>query len=120
MSVAGCAGSAAPRAGIETAPTAMHATPSRQEVMDAMSAVAPAVHACGDGQGGALTVQIDVANDGTVASARVLAPGTVAVVPEREVRGTAIEPCVIAAVRAARLPAFSRESFTFSFPFHLR
>lgn len=85
-----------------------------------MSAVARAVSACGDGQGGALTVQIEIASDGTVTSASVLAPGTVAVVPERDVRGTPIESCVVTAVREARVAPFSRERFALAFPFHLR
>jgi hypothetical protein len=83
-------------------------TPSRSDVIAAMSHVAPAVTACG-AEHGVATVQVSVANSGRVSSAVVT--GSLA--------GTPTGSCVARAVRGATLPAFTRSTFSFSYPFRV-
>jgi hypothetical protein len=84
------------------------ATPSRDDVMSAMSHVAPAVTACGADHGVA-TVQVGVASSGRITSAVVTGP----------LAGTATGSCVARAVRHATLPAFTHDTFSFTYPFRV-
>lgn len=99
---------------------ALHATPGRVEIMEAMNAVTPAVGACGDGRRGAVTMEIELAPDGTMRSAAARAPNPSATVAEIDLRGTPVEACIVAALRATRVAPFANERFRFGFPFILR
>jgi hypothetical protein len=84
-------------------------TPSRTDVMSAMSAVTPQVVECGAGTHGVATVQVTLASDGHVSNAVV--GGALAGTPEGS--------CIARAVRHAHVPAFQQTSFGFSYPFRL-
>jgi hypothetical protein len=73
-----------------------------------MASVTPAVAACGPDHGVA-TVQITVAHTGRVANAVVSGP----------LAGTPTGSCVARAVRTARFPEFSRETFALTYPFRI-
>lgn len=93
------------------------ATPGRVDVVNAMGAITDAIHACGDGAGrGELLLQFAVVSDGSVTEVALregrMGDGTA-------VAGTAIESCVVAVGRTARLPPFRNPTFSFTFPFHL-
>lgn len=72
-----------------------------------MDGVGAAVRACGAGGGGRVIVTVHFAGDGSVRSAAVT--GGDAAPPVRS--------CVARAVRAARVPAFTRDSFRVTYPF---
>lgn len=83
-------------------------TPSKPDVMAAMSSVKPQVVACGNGQGGVATVTISVA-------------GTTGRVTNAQVAGAtgSIGSCVAQAVRKAQFPKFQQKVFKLVFPFKL-
>lgn len=83
--------------------------PDRDAVLNALSAVRPAVAACAEGRSGVATVQLTVANTGRVSGA--LVSGIFA--------GTPQGSCIARAVRQARFPRFTRPTFSVTFPFPL-
>jgi outer membrane biosynthesis protein TonB len=92
------------------AASALAPTPTRDQVIAAMRAVAPRVEACGTGaRHGVAEVDIVVGSSGRIRSAVV--GGFFAGTPEGS--------CVARAVRGARLPPFQNDSFQFSYPFRL-
>lgn len=94
--------------------------PGRTDVVEAMNAVSRSIEACGDGRGGAVSVALEIASDGAPRSVEVIAPDPTAPVVSRDVRGTPIETCVVAALRTVRLPAFTAPTFRFSYQVHVR
>lgn len=88
-------------------PSTGPAQPTRADVRRAMDGVGAAVRACGAGGGGRVIVTVHFAGDGSVRSAA--ATGGDAAPPVRS--------CVARAVRAARVPAFTRDSFRVTYPF---
>ncbi len=97
----GSAGSAEP----EDLPDA----PDRDSVAAALRAVQPLVEACYQEQHGVATVEITVGSSGRVRSA--LVTGFFA--------GTAEGSCIARAVRRARFPRFSQDTFLVTYPFQL-
>lgn len=81
--------------------------PTRSDVASAMRSVAPLVRACGTGSGGTATVTVVFVSDGHVATANVADPFA----------GTPVGSCIARAVRGARVPPFSRPTFSVTFPF---
>lgn len=88
---------------------ALPATPGRQDVLQAMKRVEPAVRACRQERSGVAQVRITVASSGRVRNAIV--QGLFAGTPEGS--------CIARAVRRARFPAFREDSFTITYPFRL-
>ncbi|MGD8861042.1 MAG: hypothetical protein PVI30_13625 [Myxococcales bacterium] len=84
-------------------------TPSREAVVAALEAVAPAVRACTHGQRGIAQVDLTVTDSGKVSHAVVA--GDFAGTPE----GT----CIARAVRAARFAPFQKPLFRVVYPFSL-
>jgi hypothetical protein len=84
-------------------------TPSRDAVVTALDAVAPAVRACTHGQRGIAQVDLTVTNAGKVSHAVVA--GDFAGTPE----GT----CIARAVRGARFAPFQKPMFRVVYPFSL-
>lgn len=89
--------------------SALPATPGRQDVLQAMKRVEPAVRACRQERTGVAQVRITVASSGRVRNAIV--QGLFAGTPEGS--------CIARAVRRARFPAFREDSFTITYPFRL-
>ncbi|MCA9602347.1 MAG: hypothetical protein KC417_09995 [Myxococcales bacterium] len=85
------------------------ATPSRDDVTAALMAVRPSVMACAEGRHGKSTVEVSVAPSGRVRTATV--HGTF--------EGSSEGSCMARAVRTAKFPAFSRDTFVVSFPYQL-
>jgi hypothetical protein len=86
------------------------ATPSRDEVVAAMRAIAPQVASCGGGaRSGVAEVRVRVGSSGRVQSSVVVG----------QFAGTPEGSCIARAVRGARLPAFRADSFDFTYPFRL-
>jgi predicted Zn finger-like uncharacterized protein len=81
---------------------------SRTDVQRGMSAVAPAVKRCGQGQGGTITMAITIGTTGRVSNAS--ATGAFA--------GTPIGSCAARAVRRAKFPA-SQQTLNVKYPFKL-
>jgi predicted Zn finger-like uncharacterized protein len=105
--LSGSSKSAAKKSEAPAAESGLPEKPSREEVMNALRAVQPAVSACGQGQGGVAMAAIVVGSSGRVQSVQVTqVPGPVA-------------SCVSRAVRGARFPKFSSPKFSVSFPFRL-
>jgi outer membrane biosynthesis protein TonB len=84
-------------------------TPSRDDVRSAMDGVRSAVAQCSEGQHGRADIVVVVGSSGRVRSAQVR--GIFA--------GTPQGSCMARAVRAARFPAFSSETFQLQYPFLL-
>jgi hypothetical protein len=84
-------------------------SPSREDVVQAMRAVSPQVAACAGTRHGVVRVNITVGGSGRVQNAVV----------QGEFAGSREGSCVARAVRRARLPEFSRDSFSFVYPFQL-
>lgn len=82
--------------------------PSRGDVTGAMTAITPAVRACGDGNHGFALVNASFGSNGRVRSVDV--SGSLA---------GPVRSCVARAVRGARVPEFSRSSFRVTYPFRL-
>jgi hypothetical protein len=83
------------------------ATPSRDEVTQAMTVLLPAIRGCAMGQSGLATAGIVVHSDGRVASVDVAgAPFA----------GSASGRCMEGVIRRARFPRFSQPSFRIKFP----
>ncbi len=86
--------------------------PTKQDVMDALKSVTPAVNSCGKGQTGVATVSITIAGaTGSVASAKVVS-GPFA--------GTPAAGCIEGAVKKAKFPKFSQTKFSVSYPFVIK
>ena len=104
---------ARPTSGAAPAPaaaaTGLPEMPSRPDVAGAMRGVGPAVRACGTGSGGTATVTVVFNSQGRVNTANVAPPFA----------GTPVGSCIARAVRDAHLPAFSRPTFSVTFPFAL-
>ena len=83
-------------------------TPTRDDVIKAMSVLIPAIRGCAQGQSGMAPVSIVVQSDGRVESA-ALSSGPF--------QGTASGRCMEGVVRRARFPRFSQPSFRVQFPF---
>ncbi len=84
------------------------AQPSRDAVGSALRSVSSRVANCGSGTAGVANAAISFASSGRVRSVRVTG------VPP------AVQSCVSRGVRSARVPAFSRDSFSVNFPFRVR
>ncbi|MDD9965132.1 MAG: hypothetical protein OXR73_02830 [Myxococcales bacterium] len=84
-------------------------TPSRQEVVAAMTRVRGLVHACSDGRSGVAEVELVVQSRGVVS--RAVVGGDFA--------GSAVGSCIARAVRKARFPAFQKPTFRIVYPFRL-
>jgi hypothetical protein len=96
------------KADAPAAQAALPATPTRDDVVKAMSVLVPAIRGCAQGQSGLAPVSIVVHNDGRVESA-ALSSGPFF--------GTASGRCMEGVVRRARFPRFSQASFRVQFPF---
>jgi predicted Zn finger-like uncharacterized protein len=83
-------------------------TPDRTTVRNALQSLAGTVRACGTGSGGTAMVTIVFANTGRVTTA------TVGGIPPGPAVG-----CIVAAVRRATLPPFSRSTFSVTYPYPL-
>ncbi|HJK95748.1 MAG TPA: hypothetical protein RMF84_00930 [Polyangiaceae bacterium LLY-WYZ-14_1] len=83
--------------------------PSRNDVLQALQSVQPAIRGCRESRGGVAQVRITVASSGRVRNAVV--QGVFAGTPEGS--------CVARTVRRARFPRFSDPSFTVTYPFRL-
>jgi hypothetical protein len=86
-------------------------TPARSDVLNAMRGVQGAVRACAvsTGQTGLANISITFASSGRVTTASVAPPFA----------GTPVGSCMARAVRAATVPAFTRPTFSVSYPFSL-
>ncbi len=86
------------------------ATPTRDEVIDAMKGVAPRVQACGNGQSGVATAKIVVAGPtGRVTSVEV----------SGQFAGTPVASCIVKEVGKAKFPKFSNATFSVAYPFKI-
>jgi hypothetical protein len=85
-------------------------TPSRQDVITALDGVRATVQRCANGNVGTVPVTLTFGATGDVESVSV--GGTFA--------GTPAGRCIADAVRGVHVPAFSRPSFTVTYPFALR
>lgn len=86
--------------------------PSREDVAAAMSAVAPAVSACGQGTAGTAQVRVVFVPNGRATTATVMSQPFV---------GTVTGSCIALAARQARVPAFtSASAFSVVYPFAVR
>jgi hypothetical protein len=90
------------------APATLALTPSRDEVVNAMSVIVPAIRGCAQGQSGLAPMSIVVLNDGRVETA-ALSSGPF--------QGTASGRCMEGVVRRARFPRFKQANFRVQFPF---
>lgn len=88
------------------APTSPRATPSRMEISDAMSAIAPEVAGCLPDGLETVTVRVTLAPAGRLESA----------VPTSRLAGP-VEACIRRALRQVRVPRFGPAPFTFLYPF---
>jgi hypothetical protein len=85
-------------------------SPSREDVVAALRAIQPQVSACRAARGGVVEVDITVSgSSGRVRNALVVG----------EFSGTREGSCVARAVRSARFPTFSRDTFHVRYPFRL-
>jgi predicted Zn finger-like uncharacterized protein len=85
-------------------------TPSRDDVLSALKAVAPRVSACGGGQSGLATAKISVAGaTGKVTSVDV----------SGQFAGTPVASCVAKEVGKAKFPRFATPTFAVTFPFKI-
>lgn len=92
------------------APPGAPETPSRSDVVAAMSAVQSAVAACGNGEHGTATVAVTVSGaTGRVTEANV----------SGQFAGTPVGSCIARAVRGATFPRFTRPTFTVNYPFRI-
>lgn len=85
------------------------AVPDRSAVIAALRGAGSSVRSCGTGQGGVATVTIVFNSRGEVNTATVAAPVT-----------GAQASCVTSAVRRVHVPAFSRPTFSVTYPFALQ
>ena len=90
------------------APTVLPQTPTRDDVVSAMSMLVPAIRGCAQGQSGLAPMSIVVLSDGRVESA-ALSSGPF--------QGTASGRCMEGVVRRARFPRFKQANFRVQFPF---
>jgi len=82
--------------------------PTREQVLNAVRAIAPVVAACGQGQHGPAPARMTVSGaTGRVSEVSVSGPFA----------GTPVATCVASAVRGARFPPFRRPTFLVNFPF---
>ena len=81
-------------------------TPDRGTVRSVLSGLSSSVRSCGTGSGGTAMVTIVFANSGRVTQA------TVNGIPP----GPAVS-CIVAAVRRASLPPFTRATFSVTYPY---
>jgi hypothetical protein len=99
-----------PAAAPPSAP-ALAQTPSRDDVVNAMSMLVPAIRGCAQGQSGLAPMSIVVLSDGRVESA-ALSSGPF--------QGTASGRCMEGVVRRARFPHFKQANFRVQFPFSVQ
>jgi len=90
------------------APTALPQTPTRDDVVNSMSVIVPAIRGCAQGQSGLAPMSIVVLSDGRVESA-ALSSGPF--------QGTASGRCMEGVVRRAKFPRFKQANFRVQFPF---
>lgn len=90
------------------APTVLPQTPSRDDVINSMGVLVPAIRGCAQGQSGLAPMSIVVLSDGRVESA-ALNGGPF--------QGTASGRCMEGVVRRARFPRFKQANFRVQFPF---
>ena len=90
------------------APTVLPQTPTRDDVVNSMSVLVPAIRGCAQGQSGLAPMSIVVLSDGRVESA-ALSSGPF--------QGTASGRCMEGVVRRARFPRFKQANFRVQFPF---
>jgi hypothetical protein len=90
------------------APLTLAQTPSRDDVVNTMSVLVPAIRGCAQGQSGLAPMSIVVLSDGRVESA-ALGSGPF--------QGTASGRCMEGVVRRARFPHFKQANFRVQFPF---
>jgi predicted Zn finger-like uncharacterized protein len=97
---------AAPKPAGESLPS----TPSRDDVLTALKAVAPKVSACGGGQSGLATAKITVAGPtGRVTGVDV----------SGQFAGTPVASCVAKEAGKAKFPRFATPTFSVTFPFKI-
>lgn len=131
---AGC-GASPPRAEVEPATSALPRTPAREAVVRAMDSVTDAVRACGRGAHGELSVALLFDSSGTVVDATInpeyswgSRQSEAGCDPTPNAHGyydcrrqhtpvPQVDECVVRAVRAARVPPFSRPTFRVNYPF---
>ena len=93
-----------------TPDSSLPTTPASGDVRSAMTAVTPAVTACGAGEHGVAAVAIVIAGPtGRVSSATV----------SGQFAGTPVGSCVARAVRGATFPHFRQATFSIAYPFRL-
>jgi hypothetical protein len=97
----------APPTAAAPAPTLVQ-TPTRDDVVNTMSVLVPAIRGCAQGQSGLAPMSIVVLSDGRVESA-ALSSGPF--------QGTASGRCMEGVVRRARFPHFKQANFRVQFPF---
>lgn len=90
------------------APVALAQTPSRDDVVNSMSVLVPAIRGCAQGQSGLAPMSIVVLSDGRVESV-ALSSGPF--------QGTASGRCMEGVVRRAKFPRFKQANFRVQFPF---
>jgi len=89
-------------------PTVLPQTPTRDDVVNAMSVIVPAIRGCAQGQSGLAPMSIVVLSDGRVESAAL---------NSGPFQGTASGRCMEGVVRRARFPRFKQANFRVQFPF---
>jgi hypothetical protein len=98
----------APLTAAATPTPALAQTPTRDDVVNTMSVLVPAIRGCAQGQSGLAPMSIVVLSDGRVESA-ALSSGPF--------QGTASGRCMEGVVRRARFPHFKQANFRVQFPF---
>lgn len=140
VALAGCGGARRTTAASATvnegraAPAVLPRTPSRADIVEAMTALSDDVGACGRGERLQRRVSFQFDSSGTLRTASVdpddvwgsdaPGPGCTLLGGSYECRRARaptpeIDACVERAVRGARVPPFSSPTFTVNFPFRL-
>lgn len=83
--------------------------PSQRQVTSTLAPLSSAVRACTQGQTGMATVQLTIASDGNVQSARVSGPFS-----------AQINSCIEGVVRRAQFPRFRQASVSIAYPFSIQ
>ena len=90
-------------------PTEVCEAPSRSDVIAGLDGVRSSVQACADGRSGVAEVDLTIAANGVVTNALV----------GGDFRGTPQGSCIARAVRKARFPKFTKDSFRLLYPYSL-
>jgi hypothetical protein len=100
-------GAGSPERTASTPEPSLRRAPSRDEVQRAMTAIAPAIAECAEGEHGLVSSTVTFGDSGRVRSALV----------NGELAGTPAGSCMARALRTIELPPFSQVSFTVQYPF---